>query len=296
MPLLHLALLILICLAWAFNFTAGAAGMQHFSPMLFMVVRFLIVLLIALPFLRRPPAGQWPRLVSVCLLIGALHFTIMFWALGRSEDVSSVAIVQQTYIPMAVVLAIPLLGERADWRSLLATAIAFSGVLVIGFDPMVLGQLDVLGLALLSALFQAVGSIYMRGILGVPVFSFLAWTAIFSIPVLLGASLLFEQGQLEQITSAGWLHWGAIVYSALVASLVGHGLFYYLVQRHPVSSIMPYMLLTPLFAVMFGVLVWGDRPGWRLLAGGALVLLGILMLTLRAMRQARLMNQGSIGE
>jgi drug/metabolite transporter (DMT)-like permease len=29
---------------------------------------------------------------------------------------------------------------------------------------------------------------------------------------------------------------------------------------------MPYLLLTPLTAVLFGVLLWGDRPGWRLLA------------------------------
>ena len=288
MPLSHLVLLLLVCLAWAFNFTAGAAGMQHFSPMLFMIVRFVLVLLIALPFLRKPPAGQWFRLASVCLLIGAFHFTIMFWALARSGDVSSVAIVQQTYIPMAVVLAVPLLGERVGWRSLLATVIAFLGVMVIGFDPLVLGQLDVLVLALLSALFQALGSIYMRGIHGVPVMNFQAWTAIFSIPVLLGASVLFEDGQLTAIRTGGAIHWASVVYSAVVASLMGHGLFYYLVQRHPVSAIMPYMLLTPLFAVMFGVLVWGDRPGWRLFVGGALVLLGIFLITLRAMRKARL--------
>ncbi len=288
MPLPHLALLLLVCLAWGFNFTAGAAGMQHFSPLLFMIVRFLIVLALALPFLRKPPPGQWFRLASVCLLIGAFHLTVMFWALARSEDVSSVGIVQQMYIPMAVVLAVPLLGEHVGWRSLLATAIAFIGVLVIGFDPLVLRQLDVLGLALLSALFQALGSLYMRGLHGIPVLNFQAWTAIFSIPVLLATSLLFEQGQLTDLQTANWTHWASVAYSAIVASLLGHGLFYFLVQRHPVSAVMPYMLLTPLFAVIFGVLVWGDRPGWRLLAGGALVLLGILMITLRAMRKARL--------
>jgi O-acetylserine/cysteine efflux transporter len=38
------------------------------------------------------------------------------------------------------------------------------------------------------------------------------------------------------------------------------------------------------FAVIFGVIVWGDRPGWRVLFGGALVLLGILVITLRTRR------------
>jgi O-acetylserine/cysteine efflux transporter len=38
-------------------------------------------------------------------------------------------------------------------------------------------------------------------------------------------------------------------------------------------------------AVVFGILVWGDRPGWRLLVGGALVLAGILAITLRALHK-----------
>jgi O-acetylserine/cysteine efflux transporter len=287
MPALHLVLAIIVCLAWAFNFTAGAQGMQHFSPLLFMILRFVLLFILVFPFMRRPPPGQWPRLIAVCLMIGAVHFTIMFWALERSGDVSSVAIVQQTYIPMAVVLAMLLLHEHVGWRSLTAIFIAFAGVLVIGFDPLVLGQLDVLALALLSALFQALGSTYMRGIHGIEVFNFQAWTAVISLPFLLLATLLFEQGQLAAIQSAQGIHWASVVYSALVASLVGHGLFYFLIQRHPVTAVMPYMLLTPVFAVMFGVLVWGDRPGWRLILGGALVLLGILVITLRARQKAR---------
>jgi len=38
--------------------------------------------------------------------------------------------------------------------------------------------------------------------------------------------------------------------------------------------------------VVFGILVWGDRPGWRLLLGGAMVLLGILAINLRSRLKA----------
>ena len=280
-----LLLIIVVCLVWAFNFVVGARGMQQFSPFVFMVLRFGIVLLVLAPFLRLPPPGQWLRLVSVCLFIGALHFTALFVALGRSEDVSSIVIIQHTYIPMAVVLAMLLLGERAGWRTLVATLVSFAGVFVIGFDPLVLQQLDVLGIMLLSALFQAMGSIYQRGIRGVGVLNFQAWTAVISLPVMLAASLLTEQGQLEMIRTAGWVDWSSIFYSALLASILGHGLFFYLVQRHPVTAIMPYLQLTPLFGVLFGILVWGDRPGWRLYIGGAVVLMGILIITLRARKK-----------
>ena len=285
MPIRDLRLILLVCLAWAFNFIAAAQGMQQFSPFVFVVLRFAMVLLVLAPFLRWPPAGQWGRLIFVCLCIGAFHFTTLFWALSVSQDVSSIAITQQTYIPMAVLLAIVILRERVGWRSLSAIGVAFLGVVILSFDPLMLKQWHVLGIALLSALFQALGSVFMRGISGIGVFSFQAWTAVISLPVLLLASFLLESGQWQMMATAPWLDWACIVYSALFASIIGHGLFFFLVQRHPVSAIMPYLLLTPLAAVMFGVLVWGDRPGPRLLVGGALVLCGILVVTLRARRK-----------
>jgi len=64
-------------------------------------------------------------------------------------------------------------------------------------------------------------------------------------------------------------------------SLVGHGLLYVLLQRHPVAQVTPLLLLTPVFAVTLGVLFWGDHPGPRLLLGGALVLGGVLIVALR---------------
>lgn len=282
MPARDLVFILVICIVWAGNFIAGATGMLHFSPFLFMVLRFSVLLLVLLPFIRLPPRGQWFRLITVCLLMGGLHFSLLFWALSRSQDISTVAIVQQTYIPMAVVLAIFLMREIVGWKTLAATFLAFLGVMVIGFDPLVLQQTDVLVISLGSALFQALGSIYQRGIRGIGVLSFQAWTAVIALPVLLTATLLTEQGQLETIQSAQWQSWASVAYSALMASLVGHGLFFYLVQRHPVTSVMPYLQLTPVFAVVFGILIWGDRPGPRLLFGGALVILGILFITLRA--------------
>jgi len=288
MPARDLALVLVICIVWAGNFTAASFGMRHFSPFLFMILRFVLLLLILLPFLRRPPPGQWPRLITVCLLIGGLHFTLMFWALSLAEDVSTVAIVQQTYIPIAVLIAMLLMKEAAGWKTLAATFLAFLGVLLVGFDPLVLTQTDVLAIALVSALFQALGSIYQRGIRGIGVLNFQAWTAVIALPVLLAATLLTEQGQIETLRTAQWQNWAAVAYSAVMASLVGHGLFFYLVQRHPVTSVMPYLQLTPVFAVVFGVLFWGDRPGPRLLIGGALVILGILFITLRARQKSML--------
>ncbi len=286
MKLRDLMILTVICLVWAFNLVSGAKGMQQFSPLMFMVMRFALLLTLTLPFLRLPPPGQWPRLIAATLSIGSIHFIFLFWALQRSSDVSSVAIVQQTYVPIAVLLAVLMLGESIGWRTLMAIGLAFTGVLILGFDPHVLSQPDALVLALLSAFFQALGSIYIRGIVGISAINFQAWTAIISLPLLFLLSIILETGQLESMRTAEPLHWASIAFSAIGASIIGHGLFYYMAQRHPISTITPYLLMMPLFAVMFGVLVWGDEPGWRLLLGGVFILLGILAITLRTRRKA----------
>ncbi len=288
MPLRDLSLIVLVCLIWGFNFIAAAQGMQHFSPMVFMTLRFLAVLVVMLPFLRLPPADQWRRLVFVCLCIGALHFTTIFWAIALSNDLSSIAIIQQTYIPISVLMAMAYLGERVGWRTLAAIAVSFSGLVVLSFDPLIFSQLNVLLIALFAATAQALGSVFMRGIKGVGALNFQAWTALLSLPVLILASLLLEGGQIAAIQSASWLDWASVAYSGLISSIVGYGIFFLLVQRHPVSTITPYMLLMPLFAILFGVLIWGDRPGLKLLIGGGLVLAGILFISLRSRNKALL--------
>jgi O-acetylserine/cysteine efflux transporter len=63
---------------------------------------------------------------------------------------------------------------------------------------------------------------------------------------------------------------------------VGHGLLFYLVQRNPVSMVTPHLLLAPVFAVSFGVFVWGDEPCFRLLIGGVMVLGGVLVVAIRS--------------
>ena len=282
MSIRDISLILLVCLIWGFNFIAAAQGMQHFSPLVFMIFRFLAVLVVMLPFLRMPPAKQWKRLVFVSLCIGALHFTTIFWAISRSNDLSSIAIIQQTYIPISVLMAMFFLGEHIGWRSLVAIGVSFLGVAVLSFDPLIFKQLDVLLIALVAATAQALGSVFMRGMHGVGALNFQGWMALLSLPILIAASFLLEDGQLNAVQTASWLDWSSVAYSGLISSIVGYGLFFLLVQRNPVSVVMPYMLLMPVFAILFGVLIWGDRPGMKLLMGGALVLSGILYISLRS--------------
>ena len=282
LPFTHLLLILIVCLAWGFNFVACAAALLEWPPFLFTIVRFSLVALALSWLVKPPPRAQWPRLVAVCLCMGAIHFTLYFLALRLSADISSIAVAMQTYVPMSAVLAVLLLGERVRWRTATAIAVAFAGVLVIGFDPLVVTQLDALALTLASAFFLALGTIMMRHLAGIDPYSFQGWTALISLPALLVGTVLFEQHQVELVLQAGWMTWGGALYSAIGASIIGHGLYFHLVRQHPVAEITPYLLLAPVVGIGFGVLLWGDEPGWRLLVGAAMVLGGVLAVALRA--------------
>lgn len=277
-----LALVLIICLAWAGNFLTSAFAMREIPPVLFTALRFVLLALPLLYWIKRPAPGQWPRLVAVALCVGVLHFGLSFTALKLAGNLSSPAIVMQSYVPMTALLAWALLGERFGWRTGLAITVSFGGVLVLGFDPLVLANPLALALMLVSALFLAIGTVLMKGLRGLDVVSQQGWTAVISVLPLLALSLLFEPGATARLGSASWIGWGGALYAAFISSLLGHGLYYTLVQRHPMAQVMPWLLLTPVLAVALGIAFWGDRPGPRLLLGGAMVLGGVLIIALRA--------------
>ena len=287
MPPRDLALVLIICLAWAGNFLTSAYAMREIPPVLFTALRFVLLALPLLFWMKRPAAGQWPRLVAVALCVGVLHFGLSFTALKLAGDLSSPAIVMQSYVPMTALLAWAVLGERFGWRTGLAIAVSFAGVLVLGFDPLVLDKPMSLGLMLVSGLFLAIGTVLMKGLRGLDVYSQQGWTAVISVLPLLALSMLFEPGAIARLPSVSWVGWVGALYAAFVSSLLGHGLYYVLVQRHPVAQVTPWLLLTPVLAVALGVLFWGDRPGPRLLLGGAMVLGGVLIIALLAIARTR---------
>ena len=282
-----LVLVLLICIAWALNFLTSAYALREIPPFLFTAVRLAILALLLGAFVKPPAPGQWPRLITVALCNGVLHFGLSFWALQLAGNLSSPAIVMQSYVPMAALLAWWWLGERFGWRTGLAIALSFAGVLVLGFDPMVFARPASLLLMLVSALFLAIGTVLMRPLKGLGMISQQGWTAIIGLLPLLGLSALFEPGGFTALRDASWIGWGGAVYAALFSSLLGHGLYYALVQRHPIAQVTPWLLLTPVLAVMLGLLFYGDHPGPQLWIGGAMVLGGVLLIALRALARAR---------
>ena len=276
-----LVLVLVVCVVWAVNFLTSAFALREFPPFAFSALRLALLAVLLSPLLKKPGPGQWRLLIAVALCNGALHFGLSFWSLKLSATLASPAILLQSYVPMAALLAWWLRGERFHWRTGAAIALSFLGVLVLGFDPVVLHSPAALLMMLVSAFFLALGTVLMRGLTGHDLFSQQGWTAVIGVLPLCVVSLAIEPDARASVMQASWIGWGGVVYSAIVASLIGHGLYYSLVQRHPVATITPFLLVTPVLATGLGIMILGDQPGPRLWLGGAMVLGGVLAIGLR---------------
>lgn len=276
----HLGLLVAICAIWGFNLIAIKAGVDRLPPVFFTLLRFVVLAVAVAPFLRvRRGAMGW--LIVASIASGGLQFALMFIGISRSDSMSSVAIAGQLGVPFTTLLSILLLGERVRWKRWSGILLSFSGVMVIGFNPVVFETLDALWLVVLGALVGAFGLVAIKRVQGIGPLELQAWFAWSSLPVLLVLTWVLEDGQLASLKALDLTGVGAILYSALAASLVGHTIFFALVQRYPVTSVAPVTVLAPVFSVFFAVTLLGEELDWRMTVGGLMTLAGVVIISLR---------------
>ena len=280
---LHIALVIGINALWGFNFVAARHGTIAFEPLTFITLRFAIVLVLLLPFLR-PVAGRMGQILAIGLTMGIGHFAFMFYAIWLAGSASSVAIASQLTVPFATLLAVALLGERVRTMRALAIAASFIGVIVIAATPIeAVGPDNVtaLLLATVAAGSMAVATILMRRLEGVGTFTLQAWIALAATVSLGVITLLLEEPSLAKLRAVPADIWWTPFYSAIGATIVGHGLLYWLLQQHPVNAIAPFITLSTLFAIGFSVWLLDDPLTPRIVIGALLTLAGVTVIAVR---------------
>lgn len=279
-------LLLLMQTVWGGSFVLTKLGMEEIPPILFVAIRFLIVSVLLLPFLRWHPGQMW-NVAAISLFTGAVHFGLMNTGLALADDVAPVAIVIQLGVPFSTLLSVIVLHERLGIWRISALLIAFAGVLIVGFDPAVFRYRDALLLVALGALMMAIGTIFMRRVRGVPVYDMQAWIAILAWPPLLAATLVLEGNPGPYLVAAGWKGWSGIAWVVIGTSLIGHAAYFWIMQRHEVGRTAPFMLLAPILGAAGGAVFLGDDITWRMVLGGTLTLAGVLVITLREGRGSR---------
>ena len=274
----HLCVMLLVCVIWGFNFVAAKVGVHGLPPLLFTGLRFLILAIVLAPFVRRAP-GRMRQVMAIAMFNGAIHFGMMFIGIAMTAA-SVVAVVAQLNVPFATLLSIIFLGEVIRWRRAAGIALTFFGVIIVSFDPHVFDALTGVLFAAGAALSGAIAAVLMRRLTDVGVFQLQAWTAVTTAPLLLTASFLFESGQQAAVVDAKMITWSALLFTTIGASLIGHNVYYYMLQRYEVSLIAPLSLLSPILGVVFGVTMLGEPLSLRIMLGAATAFVGVAVLAL----------------
>lgn len=280
----HFAFMVLICMIWGFNFVAAKVGVAAFDPFLFTGLRFALVAVLMAPFLRWHEGRMW-EIFKIAIFAGALHFGLMFVGISFA-DASVAGVIAQLNVPFVTILSIVFLGEVVRWKRWSGIALAFAGTLVIGLEPRVLAEWEGVAAISCGALSIAFAMMLMKRIKDVPVFSLQGWIAVISAPLLLTASWIAESGQGTAMATAGALEWGTVAYVAVGASIIGHGGFYWLLQKYDASHVGPLTLMAPVVAVISGVLVLGEPLTGRFMIGAALTLAGVGLIAARQVKRS----------
>ena len=280
MKLRHLALIALIDILWAVNIVAVKVAVDAVQPLTANVLRYAIVLVCCLPWLRWLP-GRMPLVLVTGLVAGALFMGLGGLSYSVATNVSALAIAGQLGVPFSLILAILFYRERIRWVRVGGIVLSFAGVAVMAFDPRIFDERLGLALTVAASLCWAAGNLLFRKLQGAHVLNLQGWLALVSVPVLATGSAVFEPGAFAHLGSVPPHVWAWLAYSAIGSSIIGHGGMAYLFQRYPVSVVAPLTLPTPLLSVIVGVMVFKTPVGVPMVIGGLLTLVGIAIITLR---------------
>jgi len=186
-------------------------------------------------------------------------------ALALTPLSSTSAIFQAT--PLAVTLgAAVFLGEPVGWRRWSAIIVGFSGVLLIvrpgldGFEPASLfAVLAVVALSVRDLATRAAP----RGMSSIRL-----GTYGFAVLVLSGALLMALDGTILRPRPGELAAMGA----AMLLDVAGYYALTLAMRMGDVSVITPFRYVRILFALMFGILVFAERPDLPMLAGTAIII------------------------
>ena len=272
-------ILLALCapLLLGFGFAIAKPAMQQFPPFLLMGLRFTIAALILIWWFPIPKK-LLKDLFIISLIGGTLTYGLVYMGLN-SVDASSSILLVHTEVPFGVIIAYFLFKERPGIKNILGIVIAFVGLFILLGAPNFEGKLIGVLLLLLGAFFWSLGMVMAKPVSKkIGGFAVTAWVSLFSGPMLLLGSFIFDGNTINYFLSADSKGWLIVAYLSLIMQPLAYGTWYHVMGRNPVHKVMPVMLLLPLTGLSTAIFVLGEEPTKQVFVGGAIILFGIGMI------------------
>ena len=266
-------LALIVPITWGFGYALTKIGMDQFTPLLLMSLRFGIAGLILVWF-TKPPWGFMRELFIIAFIGSTFQYGFTYYGL-KGIDVSTASILVQLEGPILVLLSTLILKERLGWPRALGMGLAFIGVIVIVGEPRLNDSLDSVALVITGAIFWAIAQIMISRLKSLSGITILAWVAIIATPQMLLISLLIEEGQWESIKTANLVDWSIVFYLSFIMTVIGYSVWYHLLRICDVSKISPFLMLLPVTSIIAGIVLLGEKFTLAMGIGGVLVMTGV---------------------
>ncbi|WP_284985440.1 EamA family transporter [Arthrobacter sp. fls2-241-R2A-172] len=290
MNLRHSALAVLVAVLWGINFVAIDLGLhangRDVPPLLFVAMRFLLVVFPFILFIRKPDVG-WKAIVGVGLFMSAGQFGLLYLGMALGMPAGLASLVLQAQVLFTILLASRFLGERPSRRQLAGVVLGIAGLAVVALGRSAVAPVLPLMIVLAAALSWAVGNVVARHSKAKSGLGLVVWSgAVVPVP-LAGLSLVVDGpdavwATLSDLQAATIL---SAIYTAVFASLVGYGIWNRLLSLYPSSDVVPFTLLVPVVGMTAAWLVLNEIPTPAEILGGLILLLGVATAVLGVTRK-----------
>ncbi len=272
----------LVAAIWGVNFLAIHASLAAFPPFFLVALRFA---LIAVPTVLLVPRPQVPLkwLVGYGLGFGVAQFILLYAGMAAGMPPGLASLVLQASAPFTVLLGAVLLRERVGGRQWLGIAVAIAGMVLVGVSRAQASALLPFLLVLTGGLGWAFGNLASRLAQPPNPLHLTLWMSVVVPVPLLALSLVFEGPAAIGAALAGSLAasavpaWVGLAYTCVIGTAVGSGIWTWLLARHPAGMVAPFSMLVPVVGILTAALVLGERPTGLEVAGGLVVVLGVLL-------------------
>ena len=280
---------LLLCGIWGSTWLFIKLGLEDLPPLTFAGIRFVIAaaIVFALIAVRRIPIPKkkrdWVLLAVTGVLSFTLNYGLVFW--GEQYISSGLAALLQSTLPLfgLIIAHFYLPGERMTWPKILGVLLGVFGVGVIFSNQLQMsGPRAVWGSAalVLSAFCAAYANVLVKAYgLNLQPSVLAGGQMLFGLLPLLLIGIPLEGNPLNyRWTPIAVL---SLLYLAIVGTVIAFLLYYWLMHNMDVTKTMLIALVTPVTAVILGMLVLKEEMHWRTLIGGAMIISGLALIVLR---------------
>lgn len=277
-------LLILTATIWGVNVVLVKVSLAELGPLPFNSLRFLMAAALSWLLLRvteprsRVRREDIPLLVGLGLLGHSLYQILFISGINLSTAGNTSLLLATNPIWVAVLSAL-LRIERLQPRAFLGIALSFSGIILVtvgGGKAVSFGVGSSLGdlMVLAGTLVFAVYTLRSKPLLSR--YSPLQFSTYTMIPGAIGLAIVSVPALLRQdFRGVSLPGWGGLLYSGIFAIVIGYYVWNNGVQKLGAARTAVYNNLSPLVAMVSGVLILHEQLKPAQLAGAALIISGL---------------------